>query len=97
MPRMLSLSRGDVILTVNGQYINGRDDCIRAVNASPPTMVFTVRDSRDGTIWRMQVQLNSRGSRFGVYLADNPGGGGAYVTSVMRGYPATRCHVLGRE
>ena len=91
----LSLSRGDVILAINGQSISDRDDCIQAVNSSPSTMNLTVRDSRDGTIWQMQTQLRSRGSRFGVNLRDNPGGG-AYVTGVFSGYPSTRCYVVGK-
>ncbi len=96
IPRTLSLSRGDVILSINGQNIKGRASCIRAVNSSPRTMTFTVRDSRDGTVWRMQTELRSSGYRFGVDLRDNPGGG-AYVTSVSQGYPATRNRVLGRN
>jgi len=94
VPRTLSLSRGDVILSINGQPIRGRDECIRAVNSSASTMTFTVRDSRDGTVWRMQTQLRSRGIRFGVNVEDARGRG-AYVTSVRRGYPCTENKVLG--
>ncbi len=95
-PKVLSLEPGDIILTINGERIRGRADCITAVNQSPSFMTFTVRDRRDGTVWRLQTQLQSSGYRFGVNLKDNPNGG-AYVTSVNAGYPATRNQVLGRE
>ncbi len=94
LPKALSLSRGDVILSINGQVIHDRNDCIRAVNASPSMMTFTVRDSRDGTVWRMRTQLRSQGTRFGVNVEDAEGEG-ALVTSVFHGYPGTNNEVLG--
>ena len=93
--RILGLTRGDVLLSVNGRPIRNLQDAIQAIGASGETMEFTVRDSRDGTVWRMQTQLRRQSSRFGAYLADNPGGG-AIVTGVMRGYPCTKNQVLGK-
>ncbi len=93
IPGVLSLSRGDVILSVNGQRIGGSNDCIRAVGNSPQRMTFTVRDSRDGTVWRMVTTLQ-RG-RFGISL-DDARGGGAYVTRVTSGSAATNNRVLER-
>ncbi len=95
IPPILSLTRGDVILTINSRPIAGEDDCNRAVRNSVGTMEFTIRDSRDGTVWRMQTTLRRRSPRFGAYLDDQPGGG-ALVTGVVWGSPCTRNKVLER-
>ncbi len=94
VPETLSLEPGDVILSINGRKISARDECIRAVNRSPRTMNFTVRDRRNGTVWQMQAELRARGTRFGVDLVDN--GDGARVTYVQRGAPCTNNRVLGK-
>lgn len=95
LPQALSLSRGDVILSINGNRIQGEGDCINAVRTSGRAMTFMVRDSRDGTVWRMQSQLRNSHPRFGIDLADAPGGG-ALVTGVEAGMPCTRNTVLGK-
>jgi S1-C subfamily serine protease len=94
-PSTLSLSHGDVILSINGRNINDCQQCLDAVRDSGETMEFTVRDSRDGTVWRMKTTLRSTGQRFGIEVDDAPGGG-ASVTSVEDGYPATRNTVLDK-
>jgi len=94
-PSTLSLSRGDVILSINRKKINDRQQCLDAVRDSGETMEFTVRDSRDGTVWRMKTTLRSTGQRFGVEVDDAPGGG-AFITGVEDGYPATRNTVLDK-
>ena len=94
VPERLSLEPGDVILTINGQQISGRDECIRAVNQSSQTMTFTVRDRRNGTVWEMQTELRDGTTRFGVDIVDN--GDGARVTYVQPGAPCTRNRVLGK-
>ncbi len=70
LPSVLSLTRGDVILSINGRQILDEDDCRREIRNSPRTMEFTVRDSRDGTVWRMQSMLRDTSPRFGTYLDD---------------------------
>lgn len=95
VPSRLSLEPGDVILTINGRPISTRDECINAVNNSPPVMTFTVRDRRNGIVWEMQAELRDRGARFGIDIANN-GGDGVRVTYVQRGAPCTNNRVLGR-
>jgi hypothetical protein len=95
VPERLSLEPGDVILTINGQQVSGRNECILAVNGSPRIMTFTVRDRRNGTVWEMQTELRDGGMRFGVDIVDN-GGDGARVTHVQRGAPCTKNRVLGK-
>jgi len=88
--RYWRLTPGDVILTVNGESITGMKSLTAAVNRSPQTMRFTVRDGGRGKIYHFETTLASTGYRFGVYSADNPGGG-AKITSVMPNSAATRC------
>jgi len=95
IPPILSLSRNDVILSINGRPIKDKADCDAAIDNAGANMVFTIRDSRDGTVWRMQTNLRARGTRFGVYL-DDALGGGALVTRVVPHSPATHNHVLER-
>lgn len=90
--RIFRLEPGDVVLTVNGEKIGGRNDLTAAVNRSPRTMRFTVRDRR-GKIYRFETTLASEGYRFGVYSADQSGGG-ARITSVMANSAATRCRLV---
>lgn len=92
--RVLGLTRGDVILSINGRPISRLKDAVDAISGAGPTMEFAVRDVRDGTVWRMRTALRPTSSRFGAYLTDNPGGG-ALVTGVMPGYPCTKNRVLG--
>ena len=87
--RKFSLEPGDVILTVNGEDIFGRKSLIYAVNSSPQTMEFTVRDRRNGQIRHFTTTLASSGYRLGIYCADHPDG--ARVTSVMPNSAARRC------
>ena len=84
------LTPGDVILSVNGEDITGMKSLINAVDRSPQTMHFTVRDRGRGKIYHFETTLASTGYRFGVYCADNPGGG-ARITSVMSNSAARRC------
>lgn len=79
VPKRLSLESGNVILTINGERISGRDERIRAVNRSPRTMTFWVRDRRNGTIWETQTDLRRGRTRFGVNIIDNGGDGAGHV------------------
>ena len=90
--RKFSLEPGDVILTVNGEDIFGRKSLIYAVNNSPQTMEFTVRDRRNGQIRHFTTTLASSGYRLGIYCADHPDG--ARVTSVMSNSAARRCYLV---
>jgi hypothetical protein len=95
LPRTLSLTHGDVVLSINGNAIQTANDCISAVKTSNKIMTFTVRDSRDGTIWSLQSELEDSHQRFGINVEDDPGGG-ALVTHVIRDMPCTRNRVLGK-
>lgn len=99
IPKRLGLEKGDVILTVNGELVVNANGCIKAVNESPGTMLFTVVDSQNGTVWRMSSRLGRRrGSRFGISVSDWDGGflSGALVDRVRPGAAARNNRVLGR-
>lgn len=99
LPARLGLEKGNIILAVNGELVSDADGCIDAVNDSPTTMLFSVVDKKNGTIWRMSSQLGRRrGSRFGIEVSDLKEGiiGGAVVDRVSRGAAATSNRVLGR-
>ena len=91
--REFQLTPGDVILAVNGETITGRTHFTSAVNRSPQTMHFTVKDGRTGRVMNLVTQLSSTGYKLGVTHRDNPGGG-ARVVQVDRNSPATRCFLV---
>ncbi len=95
LPEVLGLTANDVILTINGRAVSGGTTCIQAINQSGDTMEFTVRDSRDGNVWRMCATLRRTSPRFGVHVVD-AAGGGALVTSVHADSPATFNRVLDK-
>ncbi len=74
LPEVLGLTANDIILSINGRAVSGGHDCIEAINQSGDTMEFTVRDSRDGNVWRMRTTLRRTPPRFGVHVVDAPGG-----------------------
>lgn len=90
MDKLFMLQPGDVVLTVNGQRISGSSALTQAVKNSPDEMTFSIKDKRTGKVKHFMTTLNSSGHRFGVYSADNPGGG-ARITSVMENSAARRC------
>lgn len=101
LPERLSLEAGDIILTINGAPIGGAQACIASVKASPDTMLFSVIDKNDETVWRMSSSLRRwPGARFGIQPVDlegsyiSLGAGVAEVTG--RNVPATRNRMLGR-
>jgi hypothetical protein len=55
--KLLRLQPGDVILVINGRRIGSTKDYWDAVKTSPQTMLFTVRDVRDGTQRNLRAQL----------------------------------------
>jgi hypothetical protein len=95
IPPALGITRNDVILSINGTPVRNEAECSNKIENSGAIMELTVRDSRDGTIWRMQTNLRQSSPRFGVYL-DDASGGGAVVIGVVDDSPATHNHVLER-
>lgn len=55
--KLVPLQPGDVILSINGRRIGGKQDYWDAVKSSPLTMDFTIRDARDGATRKMRAQL----------------------------------------
>ena len=79
--RGLRLTRGDVILEINGERIGRQEDVTSAIARSPQTMYLTVRDSRTGQTARYVTTLRANRPRFGMTHQTNPGGG-SKVTGV---------------
>ena len=84
---------GDVILEINGEWINGQEDATSAIARSPQTMHLTVRDGRSGVTAHYVTSLNSSRPRFGVNHRTHSGGG-SRVTGVNPNSPATRIYLV---
>ena len=93
---VVTLSPGDVILSINGRRIGGTRDFWNAVKASPEIMQFTLQSSGDGQVYRLKARLFNvtRDSRFGVVGEAIPGRAGVRVRSIRRGYPGARSVIV---
>ncbi len=84
-------SVGDVIVSVNGQNIAIREECVNAIGNSPELMRFTT--SNNGGVFDYRTHLRSGIPRFGAGLEDTERNG-ALITSLHDGYPCTQCELV---
>lgn len=93
---VVTLTPGDIILSVNGQAIRGVTDYWNTVKSSPTEMQFTLQSVSDGNVYRLKTRLFnvSADSRFGVNAQQMRGQNGVRVLNVRRGYPGSQCVIL---
>lgn len=91
-PANVQLEPGDVITSVNGRPIRRLSDFTQAVDRSGPVLRFTVRDARTGRNIQLATQLDRRGHRFGVVVAEQGRHrNGVVIQQVFRNSAAERC------
>jgi tetratricopeptide (TPR) repeat protein len=56
----LGLEYGDVIVSINGSYVNTQSEFVAAVHSSPDVMNFVLRNVRTGQLQNMSVRLARR-------------------------------------
>ena len=93
---IVTLTPGDIILSVNGQTIRGTTDYWNTVKASPTEMRFTLQSAGDGNTYELRTRLFnvSADSRFGVHAQDMRGRNGVQVLRVRPGYPGAQCVIV---
>ena len=93
---IVTLSPGDIILSVNGQNIRGVNDYWNTVKNSPTDMHFTLQSADDGNVYQLRTRLFnvSADSRFGVLAEQMRGRNGVRVRSVRGGYPGSQCVIV---
>jgi len=93
---VVTLTPGDIILSVNGQPIRGTRDYWNTVKASPTEMHFTLQSVGDGNVYELRTRLFnvSADSRFGVHAQEMRGRNGVQVLRVRRGYPGAQCVIV---
>lgn len=93
---VVTLTPGDIILSVNGQPIRGVADYWNTVKSSPTEMQFTLQSASDGNVYQLRTRLFnvSADSRFGVNAQQMRGRNGVRVLNVRRGYPGSQCVIV---
>ena len=93
---VVTLTPGDIILSVNGQPIGGVRDYWNTVKASPTEMHFTLQSVGDGNVYELRTRLFnvSADSRFGVHAQEMRGRNGVQVLRVRQGYPGAQCVIV---
>ena len=91
---VVSLERGDIILSVNGKKVYDYDDTMQALYSSPLTMNMTIRDVRTQQERNLRVTL-TQDHRLGILFQETRNG--VVIINVTPNSPATRCIVVDTD